>query len=166
MAEALRDMVDLDDWAALGAGGPLGSRRLLDGSGVYAGQGESSSRHSGEAVGKQSKGGRRSAGGQRKAGAVRDREGGHRMPRLDRCVIARILLKHTPLVYLALALLWMRIFVDLPHSGVPSVVAIAPATAPSSQRATTTMSGAYGGRHSLCGCRGYQRAWVDQRRGG
>jgi hypothetical protein len=51
-------VVDLDDWAALGAGGPVRSRRLLDGCGVYAGQGESSSRHSWEAVGKQSRIGR------------------------------------------------------------------------------------------------------------
>jgi hypothetical protein len=43
------------------------------------------------------------------------------MPRLDGSVIARILLKHTPLVYLALALLWMRILVDLPHRGGASV---------------------------------------------
>ena len=43
VAEALRDMVDLDDRAALGAGGPVRSRRLIDGGGVCAGQGGSSS---------------------------------------------------------------------------------------------------------------------------
>jgi hypothetical protein len=36
-------MVDLDDRAALGAGGPVRSRGLVDGSGVCAGQGRSSS---------------------------------------------------------------------------------------------------------------------------
>ena len=43
VAEALGDMVDLDDRAALGAGGPVLSRRLIDGGGVCAGQGGSSS---------------------------------------------------------------------------------------------------------------------------
>jgi hypothetical protein len=36
-------MVDLDDRAALGAGGPVGSRRVIDGSCMCAGQGGSSS---------------------------------------------------------------------------------------------------------------------------
>ena len=42
VGEALGDMVDLDDRAALGAGGPVLSRRLICGGGVCAGQGESS----------------------------------------------------------------------------------------------------------------------------
>jgi hypothetical protein len=48
-------MVDLDDRAALGAGGPVLSRRVIDGGGVCAGQGKSSSRHSRAAVDKQSR---------------------------------------------------------------------------------------------------------------
>jgi len=62
IAEALGDVVDLDDRAALGAGGSGRSRRLLDGCGLYAGQGESSSRQSGEAVGKPPKDAWRSVG--------------------------------------------------------------------------------------------------------
>jgi hypothetical protein len=48
-------MVDLYDRAALGAGGPVLSRRVIDGGGVCAGQGKSSSRHSCAAVDKQSR---------------------------------------------------------------------------------------------------------------
>jgi hypothetical protein len=56
---------------------------LVDGSGVYAGQNQSSSRHSCEAVGKQSKGACRSTAGQRHAGVVRGWSSRHGMPRLD-----------------------------------------------------------------------------------
>ena len=40
VVEALGDIVDLDDRAALGAGGPVLSRRFVYGGGVCAGQGE------------------------------------------------------------------------------------------------------------------------------
>src|SRR4029079_7710746 len=42
VGETLRDVVDLDYRTALGAGGPVSSRRLICGGGVCAGQGESS----------------------------------------------------------------------------------------------------------------------------
>jgi hypothetical protein len=51
-------MVDLYDWAAFDAGGPVLSRRVIDGGGVCAGQGNSSSRHSLAAVDKPSRIGR------------------------------------------------------------------------------------------------------------